>query len=73
MKQDEKKPLLTKREGQILKQLAGGSLYKEIAANNAISIETVKKHTKNIYRKLSARNRTEAVNFFTKESKKTNL
>ena len=72
MEQDEKKSLLTKREADILNQLAGGSLYKEIAATSSISIETVKKHTKNIYRKLSARNRTEAVIFFTKEAMKHN-
>jgi len=71
MKQHEKKPILTKRETEVLKLLAGGYLYKEIAASNSISIETVKKHTKNIYRKLSARNRTEAVNFFIKETRKT--
>ena len=72
MKQAEKISILTKREADILKQLAGGSLYKEIAASCSISIETVKKHTKNIYKKLSARNRTEAVNFFTKEAKNNN-
>ena len=69
MQQDEKKVILTSREVDILQQLAGGALYKEIAASSSISIETVKKHTKNIYRKLSARNRTEAVNFFKKDAK----
>ena len=72
MEQDEKKPILTKREAEVLKHLANGCLYKEIAANTSISIETVKKHTKNIYKKLSARNRTEAVIFFTKDTKKNN-
>jgi DNA-binding NarL/FixJ family response regulator len=72
MKQVEKKSLLTKREAEILIQLAGGSLYKEIAVSSSISIETVKKHTKNIYKKLSVRNRTEAANFFTKEAKNSN-
>jgi|GEM_PF-3324006 len=70
MEQHEKKPTLTKREAEVLKHLANGYLYKEIAAKTSISIETVKKHTKNIYKKLSARNRTEAVIFFTKEIKK---
>ena len=72
MEQAEKKSILTKREAEILVQLAGGSLYKEIAARSSISIETVKKHTKNIYKKLSVRNRTEAANFFTKEVKNNN-
>ena len=72
MEQDEKKSILTKREADILKQLAGGFLYKEIAASSSISIETVKKHTKNIYKKLNARNRTEAVNFFSKDARRNN-
>ncbi len=53
---------LTRREEEMLSALAKGMLYKEIAAQNAISIDTVKKHCKNIYQKLSVRNRTEAVN-----------
>jgi DNA-binding NarL/FixJ family response regulator len=59
-----KKSLLTKRETEILKYLEKGLLYKEIAARSSISIETVKKHSKNIYKKLDVRNRTEAVNKF---------
>lgn len=53
--------LLSQREREILISLANGSLYKEIALECAISIDTVKKHCKNIYRKLEARNRTEAI------------
>ena len=53
--------LLSQREREILISLANGSLYKEIAIECAISIDTVKKHCKNIYKKLDARNRTEAI------------
>ena len=53
--------ILSNRERQILLGLANGSLYKEIAEECGISIDTVKKHCKNIYRKLDARNRTEAI------------
>jgi DNA-binding NarL/FixJ family response regulator len=53
--------LLSQREREILLSLANGSLYKEIAMECAISIDTVKKHCKNIYKKLEARNRTEAI------------
>lgn len=54
---------LTVRETQILLLLVGGSLNKEIAASLNISVDTVKKHLKNIYRKISARNRIEAVRY----------
>ncbi len=55
---------LTKREQEVLEALAKGYLYKEIAHRLTISIDTVKKHSKNIYRKLNVRNRTEAANHF---------
>jgi LuxR family maltose regulon positive regulatory protein len=52
---------LTFREVDILKLLAPGKTNKEIAAKLFISPETVKKHTQNIYRKLDASNRRQAV------------
>jgi two-component system, NarL family, response regulator LiaR len=55
---------LTKREQEVLTALARGLLYKEIAQRLSISIDTVKKHCKNIYPKLNVRNRTEAANYF---------
>lgn len=55
---------LTKREEEILAELAKGYLYKEIASRLSISLDTVKKHCKNIYQKLNVRNRTEATNYF---------
>lgn len=55
---------LTRREQEILAALAKGYLYKEISHHFLISIDTVKKHCKNIYQKLKVRNRTEATNYF---------
>ena len=52
---------LTARERQILEGLAQGSLYKEIASELNIGVETVNTHVRNIYAKLHVRNRTEAV------------
>lgn len=53
---------LTSREKEILDQLSKGYLYKEIASNLFISIETVRRHVHNIYEKLHVRSRTDAVN-----------
>lgn len=52
---------LTPREKQILEQLVKGSLYKEIAWEFGIGVETVRTHLHNIYAKLHVRTRTEAV------------
>lgn len=51
----------TVREREIIDQLMKGKLNKEIAGDLKISINTVKKHTKNIYKKARVRNRIEAV------------
>jgi DNA-binding NarL/FixJ family response regulator len=53
---------LSKTENQVLKMLAEGLLYKEIADKKFISMETVKKHVGNIYRKLQVNNKIEAIN-----------
>jgi DNA-binding NarL/FixJ family response regulator len=55
---------LSKKETEVLIALSRGSLYKEIAAEQKITINTVKKHCKNIYKKLEVRNRTEATNVY---------
>ena len=52
--------LLTTREKQIIAEVSKGLYDKEIAQKNFISTETVKKHVKNIYKKLGVRNRVEA-------------
>jgi len=52
---------LTKRETEILSQLAKGYMYKEIAENMNIGMETVRTHLQHIYGKLQVHSRTEAV------------
>ncbi len=54
--------LLTQREKEILKLLARGLRYKEIAAELKISIDTVRTHTRHIYEKLQVQSRIEAIN-----------
>jgi DNA-binding NarL/FixJ family response regulator len=56
---------LTKREVEILSQLAKGSFYKEIADQMNVSIDTVRTHLQHIYKKLQVRSRHEAVLKFT--------
>jgi DNA-binding NarL/FixJ family response regulator len=51
---------LTKREGEVLKQLALGLSNKEIAQALDISYETVKEHVQHILRKLGVADRTQA-------------
>lgn len=53
---------LTPREKEILKALAKGLRYKEIADEINISIETVRSHVRHIYEKLQVQSRTEALN-----------
>jgi two-component system response regulator DesR len=52
---------LSEREREVLELIAGGSTNREIAAALHLSPHTVKGHTSSLYRKLSARNRAEAV------------
>jgi len=52
---------LSVREKEVLEWLSKGYSYKEIAANIYISVETVRTHIRNIYEKLHARNRSEAL------------
>lgn len=52
--------LLTPKEYAVLQLLAKGLLYKEMADELNVNINTIKKHCKNIYKKMQVRNRTEA-------------
>jgi DNA-binding NarL/FixJ family response regulator len=52
---------LTAREKEILASLSEGSSYKIIAEKYFISIDTVRSHLKNIYKKLHVHSQTEAV------------
>ena len=51
---------LTKRENEVLKQLAFGLTNKEIAQGLGISYETVKEHVQHILRKIGVKDRTQA-------------
>ncbi len=59
----EKIAALTKRELEILTQIAGGMFNKEIAINLNISERTVKNHISNIFKKIDVSDRTQAAVF----------
>ncbi|HSA99286.1 MAG TPA: LuxR C-terminal-related transcriptional regulator, partial [Anaerolineales bacterium] len=52
---------LSEREIEVLHLMAEGYKYKEIAERLVVSINTVRYHTRNIYGKLNATNRTQAI------------
>jgi DNA-binding NarL/FixJ family response regulator len=52
---------LTPRELEVLRLLAAGDLYKEIADHLRISIPTVNAHVRSIYEKLHVRSRAQAL------------
>ncbi len=52
---------LTTRELEVLRLVAQGQTYDEIAGQLVVSINTIRTHIKAIYRKLDADNRTEAI------------
>jgi DNA-binding NarL/FixJ family response regulator len=55
---------LTQREEEILRSLAKGRRYKEIAADFGLSVHTVRTHIHRIYKKLHVQNKMEAVQAF---------
>ncbi len=55
------KPMLSKRELAVILHVARGLTDKEIARELDLAPNTIKFHLKNIFRKLGARNRTQAV------------
>jgi DNA-binding NarL/FixJ family response regulator len=55
---------LSQREVEILRLLAEGHAYKQIAAELRISINTIRTHIKRIYEKLHVHSRTEAIRVF---------
>lgn len=59
----EKINLLTKREMEVLIQVASGMFNKEIATNLKISERTVKNHISNIFKKIDVNDRTQAAVF----------
>ncbi len=52
---------LSEREREVLSLLASGRTNSEVARDLFVSVGTVKSHTGNIYRKLEAKNRAEAL------------
>lgn len=54
-------PRLTEREQEVLRLIAKGFSYNEIAGMLHLSVHTVTSHIKQIYRKLAVRSRGEAV------------
>jgi LuxR family maltose regulon positive regulatory protein len=52
---------LSEREIEVLRLMAEGYKYKEIAESLVVSINTVRHHTRNVYGKLDANNRTQAI------------
>lgn len=54
--------VVTPREKEILELLSQGSFYKEVADKLGISINTLKRHIYNVYKKLQVDNKTEAIN-----------
>ena len=54
-------PLLTTRERDVLLMLARGATYEDIGRSLYVTTNTVKTHVTNVYRKLGARTRSEAL------------
>jgi LuxR family maltose regulon positive regulatory protein len=52
---------LSDREIEVLRLIAEGCKYKEIAERLVVSINTIRHHTRNVYGKLHANNRTQAI------------
>lgn len=52
---------LTEKERRVLEMIVNGFLYKEIASQLEVTIDTIKKHAHNIYEKLHVRTRSEAI------------
>jgi LuxR family maltose regulon positive regulatory protein len=52
---------LTDRERDVLRGMAAGLKYEEIAAQLFISLNTVRSHVKAVYGKLNVNNRTQAL------------
>ncbi len=63
---DDNKRLST-RENEIARLLAQGLTNKEISAKTHLAVDTVKTHLRNIYRKLGAKNRSQAITLISRK------
>ena len=54
-------PGLTQRQLEVLQSLALGKRYKDIAKELSVSLNTIKTHTEDLYGRLGAHNRTQAI------------
>jgi len=59
---------LTQKELSILAQIAAGKSNKEIASENFVELSTIKTHINNIYSKIGANNRREAIKAYDSQS-----
>jgi DNA-binding NarL/FixJ family response regulator len=55
------KPLLTARESEVLRLIAFGCTYSQVAERLGVSMHTVTSHVKNLYRKLGVHSAAAAV------------
>ena len=56
------------KEKLVIQELINGSNYKDISSKLSISINTLKKHIQNIYKKINVQNRVELINFIEKRT-----
>ena len=54
---------LTSREMEVLRLVAAGSTNKEIAAELAVAVSTIERHLVNLYAKIGARGRADAIGY----------
>lgn len=55
------KPWLSRREREVVNKLAEGHSYQTIADKLHVSLNTVRFHVKNIYRKLEVHNKAQII------------
>jgi DNA-binding NarL/FixJ family response regulator len=58
---DDDAPRLTPRERELLEELALGRSYAEAAARLDVSVSTIETHVRNLYKKLEAHSKTQAI------------
>ena len=61
--QPEKKPLLTKRQSEVLRLLASGKTIREAGVSLGLAAKTVSVHTAALYKRLGIHNRTDLVKY----------